>query len=112
MTYRLVRRKIYPNVHTQALKFQLKATDTTTINGTMIPWIMQDEGLGSPSSKKTCPENASFAEYQGPNCYPESRVNFARGNLEISLDKDTYNSDNIEVLKIGVFPIHTAFLFI
>lgn len=107
--YRLQRVKRYPNVHVQELKFQLSA-NVSGKQGTIIPIINQDEGLGDPNSKYTNPASSSFAETNMPNCYPDSRVNFARANLEFSLDKACYETDKIEVVKALVVPIYTSFL--
>ena len=76
MVYRLQKVKRFPNVHVLEHKFYLSAV-TATNNGTIYPIIMQDEALGDPNSKYTNPESASFAQTNEPNCYPDSRVNFA-----------------------------------
>jgi hypothetical protein len=111
MPYRYSRNKEYPNVHNMMHKFLLTADGGTSGRlATIIPCIMQDEGLGAPSSKNTHPENASFSVDTSPNCYPDSKVNFARCDIDLSLTKGAWNTDNTEVLKAFVFPIYTAFL--
>lgn len=109
MPYMMVKKKIYPNVHVLEHKFQLTGY-TAGYNSTIYPVIMQDEAQGDPNSKYTNPESGSFAESNEPNCYPDSRVNSARLNLELSLAKGTYVTDNVEVLRVAVIPIQTAFL--
>lgn len=110
MAFQLVKKKIYPRVHENELKFELNADSASGLTATNVPIVMQDEGLGDPNSAYTNPESASFAEYQGPNCYPDSRVNYARLNCEISLTKGAWNTDNVEVLKIGIIPVYMNFL--
>lgn len=109
MAIRLVRKKIYPNVHVNELKFQLSANNTGE-NATNIPIIMQDEGKGDPNSKYTNPESASFSESNEPNCYPDSRVNYAQCNLELQLTKGAIETDKVQVMKVAVIPWYTSFL--
>ena len=71
---------------------------------------MHDEALGDPNSKYTNPESGSFAETSEANCFPDSRVNFCRMTLELSLTKGCWNTDNIEVVKALIMPIHMSFL--
>lgn len=108
--YQLVKKKIFPRVHWNELKFVLNADSAGAKHSTAIHAIMQDEGLGDPNTVYTNPESASFAAYQGPNCFPDSRVNSARINLEIGVAKQLYSTDGQETLKIAVIPYHTAFL--
>jgi hypothetical protein len=109
--YRLQKVKRYPNVHVKELKFQLFADSSQTgYGGTIIPIIAQDEGLGDPNSKYTNPESASFSETNEANCYPDSRVNYAKLNLEMKLSKGAVETDKARVLKVLVAPIYTSFL--
>lgn len=110
MAFQLVKKKIWPRVHWNEMKFVLNADSTTVKNSTAIHAVMQDEGLGDPNAVYTNPESASFVAYQGPNCFPDSRVNSARINLEIGVAKQLYVTDNQETLKIAVIPYYTAFL--
>ena len=110
MAYQLVKKKIFPNVHVLENKFQLSADSANSgKSSTIYPVIMQDEGQGDPNSRYTNPESGSFSEEAGPNTYPDSRVNFARVNLEYSLTKGVISTDAIEVLKVMVVPIALAF---
>lgn len=108
--YRLIKTKAFPNVHVLENNFLLSAKSSVGKSSTIYPVVMQDEGLGDPNSKYTNPESASFAESNEANCYPDSRVNYARLNLELGLNKATWNTDNIEVVKVMVCPIKMSFL--
>lgn len=109
--YMYVKQKIFPLKHTNEIKFFLNAdSGQTTKGGTMVPILMQDEGRGDPNSIYTNPESASFSEYQGPNTFPDSKVYFAKANVELALNKSVYSTDNVNTLKIIVFPIMTSFL--
>jgi hypothetical protein len=111
MAFQLVKKKIYPNVHVLEHKFNLTGDSASAATqATIYPVIMQDEGQGDPNSKYTNPESASFAESNEPNCYPDSRVNYARCNIELGLRKHTYDTDKVEVMKVMVVPIYTSFL--
>lgn len=111
MVYKLIRTKSFPAVHVLENAFKLSADSTlTTKNGTIYPVIMQDEAQGDPNSLYTNPESASFAEVGQPNTYPDSRVNYARVNIEMALTKACWDTDKVEVLKVMVVPIYTSFL--
>jgi hypothetical protein len=111
MPYKLMRMKQFPRIHVLENRFQLSAENTLSgQSATIVPTLMYDEGLGSPSSVKTNPENGSFAEANEPNCYPDSRINFAKHNLEFALTKGCWNTDKIESLKVAVIPIALSFV--
>lgn len=109
--YQLVKVKRFPAVHVLERKFVLSADSTLNAKqATIVPIAMQDEGKGDPTSLYTNPESASFAEVNEPNCYPDSKINFAKINVELGISKQAYSTDSIEVLKVMVFPIFTSFL--
>jgi hypothetical protein len=110
MPMRMIRIKSFPRIHVQENKFQLNANNSSVKNATIVPAIMQDEGLGATGSVYTNPQHASFAEVNEPNCYPESRVNYAKINLELGLTKEAIATDSVEVMKVMIVPIYMSFL--
>ena len=100
--------KSYPRPHSNQLKFELSLHDSGK-NDAMIPLLMYDEGLGDPANYNAHPEHASFAEYQGVNCYPESRVNNMFVHISASMMKHCWDTDKVEEVVIGAMPIYTAF---
>lgn len=108
--YQFVKQKIYPRVHTNELKFHLAADSTSLKNTAAIQVLHQDEGLGDPNSIYTNPESSSFAEYQGTNCFPDSRVNYARLSMEFKLSLGAVETDKVRVMKIAVIPYMLSFL--
>ena len=85
------------------------ADSTTSKQCTIIPMIMQDEGLGDPASYNAHREHASFAAYAGPNCYPDSFVPKIDANLTLALSKACINTDKVDKLNVMVMPIFMAF---
>lgn len=104
----LIKKTIYPRPHTNKIKFQMGiiATNTQTTN---LPIIMGDEGLGDPASYTAHPEHASFAEYQGVNCYPESRVSKVFAQLRLGLAKPARETDKIKFLRMLIVPYFLSF---
>lgn len=109
MPFMLVKKKIFPNVHVLEHKWN-HSLQVSGSQATIYPVIMHDENQGDPSSRYTNPESANFTEENNPNTFPDSSVHFARVNFEISLTKGATNTDMLEMIRIGVMPIMTAFL--
>ncbi len=105
---RLVKRRIYPRHHIQRLKFYLDA-GLSTKNSVAIPIICSDEGLGDPNLFKANPEHASFIQYKGANCYPDSTISSIFFRCECTLLKATYETSKVHRLKIGCIPIYSSF---
>ncbi len=97
----------YPRPHSDEIQF-LVINQTASIV-TNYPIIMYDEGLGAPSSYNANPEHASFADYEGPNCYPGSRVDSVFAVFEAELTNYARETDKIKNIRIGFLPIFTAF---
>lgn len=106
---RYIKIQNFPQKHKLGYNFTLSAK-TANKQGTLVPIIRQDEALGDPSAKYTNPKNPNFLQTSLANCYPESRINSCRANLEIKLRPVVYATDNVNVLKVGVFGIVTSFL--
>ena len=98
----------YPRPHILENKFEL-STFTGTQGQTSYPVIMYDEGLGAPSTYNSHPENASFAEYAGPNCFPDSHVSSTSVLLRMTLTKHAIETDKIRQLLVFVIPWYTSY---
>ncbi len=99
----------YPRPHNRDINFDMGAESAVVNNNTIVPIMNYDEGLGVINSYKSNPENASFAEYSGPNCYPTSRIDKIFCQLTASLTKLALETDKIHALKFGTNLIHSAF---
>lgn len=99
----------YSRPHETQLSWYFNALATSSNNQTQVPLIMYDEGLGAPSGYKAHRENASFAAYDGPNCYPDSRINSAYIELELMLTKHALEVDKLHHIKLVYMPIFTSF---
>lgn len=75
---------------------------------TIIPIIHNDDAI-DPQTVYTHPENSSFAVYQSSNCAPDSKVNFIKGYLELSLTKPAIETDAVKALRVGVQVITSSF---
>lgn len=81
----------------------------STIQTTIYPLIIQDEGLGDPSAYNSHPEHASFVEANEPNVYPESRVDTIFGMTELEMTKGALETDKIHGIKYATMDIYIAF---
>lgn len=108
VTKRLNKVTHYPRPHTSRHIFSLSA-NIANKQATIYPWIHNDEGLGDPTGYNANPRHASFAEVSESNCYPESRINNGIFDIELSLTKACWATDNIEVVKVLVMPIMMSF---
>ncbi len=104
----MMKTKWYPQPHDARLSFFFKISNTSKLS-TIIPLAMYDEGLGTPSANETHPENANFAEDNGPNCFVESRVNNILTRIDFQLTKETIETDKLPAVKIGYMPIFLSF---
>ncbi len=98
----------YARPHDWNTSFYLQA-EAETKNSTILPIIMQDEGLGAPSALATNPENASFTGYGGENCFVDSEVNKTFTELTFTLTKGAIETDKIHALTMAFMPISIAF---
>ncbi len=105
---KLMRTEWYPRPHQIERKW-MHGVETAVVNNvTNFPIIMYDEGLGAPSAYNAHPENASFAETVGPNCYPQSRINQIFCELTFNMTK--LGLGEMDIIKIGYMPMFFAFL--
>ncbi len=108
VTKLLIRKTIYPRPHVMENKFEMSLNGTTKAT-TLFPIIQNDEGLGDPASYNSHPEHASFAEYVGPNCYPESHVNKTFTKFTVTMSKLAIETDKLRNLLVCFIPIYMAF---
>jgi hypothetical protein len=99
--------KVYPLPHNKINSFDLSAY-TGSRNCTLYPLVSYDEAR-IPANINTHPEHASFAEYDSPNCAPDSKINRNHTTLELSLTKHCWNIDKVEALKVYVVPVMLSF---
>ncbi len=105
----LMKTKWYPRPHDFKLNWG-HGLETGVVNqATIIPVTMYDEGQGDPTSYNANPLHASFAEYAGPNCYPESRLNIVTAQLELFLSKAAIATDALQTITYAYMPIFTTF---
>ncbi len=100
----------FPLHHDIEFNFQLSA-EIETKNSTIVPLVIQDQGLTpSGSTKQVNPRNPNFEIDAGVNCYAESIIPKIALSYRCSLTKGAIETDAIRSLSINVMPIHTAFL--
>ncbi len=83
--------------------------DDETLNSTIYPIAMYDEGRGTPSANESNPENSAFLVDNNPNCFVNSRVDNVFCSLKFSMTSKAID-DNLPVIRFAVMPIHTAFI--
>jgi hypothetical protein len=106
---RTIGKTIYPRPHDRQLQL-LFSTVNSNQNSTIIPIIHHDEGLGDPNSYNANPMHSSFAESNSSNAYPDSEIRRIHARLDLSLTKQCYDTDKIEILRVMVMPIYISFL--
>lgn len=79
--------------------------DTGGVDATIVPIIKGDDAK-TPGSVYSNPEHASFAEYSGSNCSPESRINSI--DLRVRVSRTSYDSINTP-MRFGLMLLHSAF---
>jgi hypothetical protein len=104
-----MKEKWYPRPHNRQIQFTMSLRNSFAKNTTIIPQIMYDEGMTSPSSYKSNPVNPSFTETDGPNVYPESYITDFRAGLQFALTKEFHQTDKIQNMVMYFMPIFTAF---
>lgn len=107
---KLVKTKIYPRPHQVNLAYAHGLETGVNNEATIIPIARYDEGLGSPSSYSANPQNASFAKYDGSNCYPESKVDSINVELNFALTKGALETDKLPAIRCAYMVIATSFL--
>jgi hypothetical protein len=100
-SYRLRKTRHYPLPKTFENAWMMQVY---SINGDTVPYPLafHDEGKGSPSSKYTHPEHASFAEDNSPSVYPDSFLAKFRSLWTISLTKTALEIDKLPAVKFGL----------
>ncbi len=76
---------------------------------TLYPICMYDEGLGTVSDYEANPENANFVEINGPNCFPDSRLDFILSEFIFTLTKGAIATDNLLAIRVGFMPVFVSF---
>ncbi len=104
---RLMRTEWFPQPH-QEQKAWAYELDDATIDSTIMPIIMYDEGLGTPSAQETHPENAAFAVATRPNVFVNSRINNINARVTYSLTSKALD-ENIPAIRVSLMVIKMAF---
>ncbi len=104
---KLMRTVWYPQPHRMRKSWAYELDDAT-IDDTIFPLLMYDEGLGTPSAQETHPENANFLVVDRPNCFVNSRVNKVTCQLRLSLTSKALD-DNIPAIACRFMVIKMAF---
>ncbi len=105
----LMKTKWYPRPHNYQVLFGLGLESATANDDTIVPISIYDEAQGDPALYNANPEHASFAEYGGPNCYPDSRINILTVDCQIILTKGAIQTDKVVGVKYYYQPIFTTF---
>lgn len=102
--YRIKREREYPLPHDHFSGVCVNMADDRYTH-----WIelMQDEAR-TPASYYTNPEHASFAEYNGPNCSPDSEVNHIFTEIRFTMAPLLLN-DRVGAVRVCFMPINLAF---
>ncbi len=108
--FRMNKIKQYSRPHFTRVMWTFGLEDGSTMVATFLPLCMSDEGLGAPASYNANREHASFAEYNGPNCYPESTVSNFHSSLEFIMSKAALETDKLHAIRVGFLPVFGAFL--
>ncbi len=84
--------------------------DDATLDATIVPFAFYDEGMGAPTALETHPENAAFAVIANQaNCFINSRINLVLANIRVALTSKALD-ENLPAVRIGIMPIHMAFI--
>ncbi len=84
--------------------------DDATLDSTICPIAFYDEGMGAPTALETHPENAAFAVITNQaNCFINSRINLVLANIRFNLTSKALD-ENVPTIRIGIMPIHMAFI--
>lgn len=111
MVMRLRKQRHFPRPHD--MKYGWIATaepSNLDERATIIPITSYDEGLGAPSAYNANPEHASFAEYGGANCFPNSRIDNIKTTLEVGMTKGALTTDAMSAIKFATMPIYISSL--
>ncbi len=109
--FMLMKTKWYPRPHDDSMSFAFGLESAIVNQTTIVPIVMYDEGLGTPSAYEANPEHASFVEAGEPNCFPDSRVNLINAVVQLNLNKNAgAGGDNLDAVKMAFMPIFGAFL--
>ncbi len=107
---KLMKTRWYPRPHNYDLQYAHGLESAVANQHTIIPLVMNDEGLGAPTAYEAHPENAAFVEAAEPNCFTNSRVDFVVADLTFSLTKAFEATDSLVALRIGFMPIFMSFI--
>ncbi len=106
---KFMKTKWFPRPHQMDHSWEHSIESSTNNFYTNYPLIMYDEGLGAPSAYEANPEHASFVETNGPNCFPESRIDNIFAQLTFSLTKGAITTDALPAVKCCFLPVFVAF---
>ncbi len=76
---------------------------------TIYPIMHYDEGLGSPSTYESHPENAAFVEAGESNCFVDSKVRNVIVEIQVALTKGLLETDKVHAVQCCYMPIFMAF---
>ncbi len=105
----MMKTKWWPRPHDMKVSWMHRLEASTTKHFTILPMCMYDEGLGAPSTYNANNEHTSFAEYGGPNCFVDSRINLILAKLTFSLKKALVVTDGVHAINVCFMPIFTSF---
>lgn len=107
---KLMKEQWFPRPHNFAVRYSHGLETAQNNTATIVPLIMYDEGLGTPSDYESNPENANFVTASEPNCYPNSRINRMTCQLEFRMTKDALETDKLHYIKCAFMPITHSFI--
>lgn len=99
---------MWPQSHDLFYSFGLTA-DGATKNSTIVPLIVQDEGMGSPGAIETNPRHDDFAEVAHPQCFPNSMVDSISCRIQLGLSKGAIETDKMRKIRVVIIPYQFAF---
>lgn len=100
---------MYALPHTSSLTYGHEIESTVTKHTTSVPLLYYSEAIGSPTSVKTNPEHASFAEESSPAVYPESYIGKWFCEVEFALTKAALETDKLHAVRMGYMVQKLAF---
>lgn len=107
--YILARSKWYSRPHDMQLAWAHNIEEASDLSTTEVPIVMYDEGLGNPASYNAHREHSSFAEYNGPNCYPDSKIFSISAKLRFYLSKTALETDKLKAVRVAYMVKSLAF---
>ncbi len=107
---RFIKLRTYPRPHDEQLEVDFGLESGVENKCTIFSIAFYDEAQGAPSLYNANPEHASFAEYGGQNCYPDSRIDNIYSSIRISMTKAALETDKIHSVRYAYMPINMSFV--